>query len=72
MKKQEENESLPGPFRVPDLTGEKGFLWGRILGDLGVETPAPCLGQHNEHVYTKMSGMPDQEFVELLREGVFN
>lgn len=33
--------------------------------------PAPCLGQHNEYVYTKILGMSDQEFVELLNEGVF-
>jgi len=34
--------------------------------------PAPCLGQHNEYVYTKILGIPDQEFIELLNEGVFD
>lgn len=33
--------------------------------------PGPCLGQHNEYVYTKILGMSDEEFVELLAEGVF-
>ncbi|MFC1971797.1 CaiB/BaiF CoA transferase family protein [Chloroflexota bacterium] len=37
MKKQEENESLLGPLRVLDLTDEKGFLCGRVLGDLGAD-----------------------------------
>lgn len=32
---------------------------------------APCLGEHNEYVYTKILGMSDDEFVELLAEGVF-
>lgn len=34
--------------------------------------PAPCLGQHNEYVYTKLLGIPDEEFVELLQDGVFD
>jgi len=33
--------------------------------------PAACLGEHNEYVYTKILGMSDGEFVELLKEGVF-
>lgn len=34
--------------------------------------PAPCLGQHTEWVCTKILGMSDEEFVELLNEGVFD
>lgn len=34
--------------------------------------PAPCLGQHNEYVYTKILGMSDEEFVDLQNEGVFD
>ena len=34
--------------------------------------PAPCLGQDNEYVYTKILGIPDEEFIELLGEGVFD
>ncbi len=33
--------------------------------------PAPCLGEHTEYVCTKLLGMSDSEFVELLAEGVF-
>jgi benzylsuccinate CoA-transferase BbsF subunit len=33
--------------------------------------PAPCLGEHTEYVCTKILGMPDEEFVELLADGVF-
>ena len=33
---------------------------------------APCLGEHNDHVCTAMLGMTDEEFIELLQEGVFH
>jgi benzylsuccinate CoA-transferase BbsF subunit len=33
--------------------------------------PAPCLGEHTEYVCTQILGMPDEEFIELLAEGVF-
>lgn len=33
--------------------------------------PAPCLGEHNEFVCTKILGMSDEEFIELLSTGVF-
>jgi len=33
--------------------------------------PAPCLGEHNEFVCTKLLGMSDEEFIELLSTGVF-
>ena len=33
--------------------------------------PAPCLGQHTEYVCCEVMGMPDEEFMELLAEGVF-
>ena len=36
-----------------------------------LKMPAPCLGQHTEWVCTKILGMSDEEFVELLQEGVF-
>jgi crotonobetainyl-CoA:carnitine CoA-transferase CaiB-like acyl-CoA transferase len=32
--------------------------------------PAPLMGQHNEYVLTQILGIPDEEFVELLTEGV--
>jgi crotonobetainyl-CoA:carnitine CoA-transferase CaiB-like acyl-CoA transferase len=33
--------------------------------------PAPCLGEHNQYVCSQLLGMSDEEFVELLAEGVF-
>lgn len=41
------------------------------------ETPArlyqaaPCLGEHTEYVCRELLGMPDEEFVRFLQEGVF-
>ena len=32
---------------------------------------APMLGEHNEYVCTQLLGMSDEEFVELMTEGVF-
>jgi benzylsuccinate CoA-transferase BbsF subunit len=32
---------------------------------------APCLGEHNEYVYTELLGMSDEEYVSLLNEGAF-
>lgn len=32
---------------------------------------APMLGEHNEYVYTQLLGMTDEEFVELMADGVF-
>ncbi len=34
--------------------------------------PAPCLGQHNEFVYTQMLGISDEEFVELQSCGALD
>jgi crotonobetainyl-CoA:carnitine CoA-transferase CaiB-like acyl-CoA transferase len=34
------------------------------------EMPGPCLGEHTEYVCTKILGMSDEEFVELLKAGV--
>jgi len=32
---------------------------------------APMLGEHNEYVYTQLLGMSDEEFVQLMADGVF-
>jgi benzylsuccinate CoA-transferase BbsF subunit len=32
---------------------------------------APCLGEHNQYVYTKLLGLSDSEFVDMLNDGVF-
>jgi benzylsuccinate CoA-transferase BbsF subunit len=31
---------------------------------------SPCLGEHNEYVYLELLAIPDEEFVELLNDGV--
>jgi benzylsuccinate CoA-transferase BbsF subunit len=36
-----------------------------------LERPGPCLGQDTEYVCTRLLGMSDEEFVELMAEGVF-
>lgn len=35
-------------------------------------SPAPCLGEHNDFVCTKLLGMTDEEFIALASEGVFS
>jgi crotonobetainyl-CoA:carnitine CoA-transferase CaiB-like acyl-CoA transferase len=30
---------------------------------------SPCIGEHNEYVFTKILGKSDEEFVELLAAG---
>jgi len=37
-----------------------------------MDMPAPCMGQHTEFVCRKFLDMSDQEFQELLSEGVFS
>ncbi len=34
-------------------------------------SPAPLLGEHTEQICTEMLGMSDEEFVNLMQEGVF-
>jgi len=41
-------------------------------GSIGPTSPAPCLGQHNEYVYKNIVGLSDDEFVQLLNDGVFD
>ena len=33
--------------------------------------PAPCMGEHNEYVCRKLLGISDEEFVDLVNNGVF-
>jgi len=35
-------------------------------------TPSPCLGQHTEYVCCEFLRMPDEEFAELVADGVFD
>ncbi len=54
-----------GPHHVPN--------WGfRLPGTPGSHrSGAPSIGQHTEYVCREILGMSDEEFVELLVEGVF-
>jgi crotonobetainyl-CoA:carnitine CoA-transferase CaiB-like acyl-CoA transferase len=36
-----------------------------------LKLPAPCLGEHTAYVCTEIIGMADEEFLELMAEGVF-
>jgi len=36
-----------------------------------IRLPSPCIGEHSEYVCRELLGMSDEEFVELLNEGVF-
>lgn len=45
--------------------------WPCILSETPLQLrPAPCLGQDNEYICTKILGMSDQEFLELSESGV--
>jgi benzylsuccinate CoA-transferase BbsF subunit len=33
---------------------------------------APCLGEHSDYICTRILGMSDEEFIELLQDGVFD
>jgi benzylsuccinate CoA-transferase BbsF subunit len=35
-----------------------------------LDRPAPFLGEHNHHIYTEVLGIPEEEFIELLNDGV--
>lgn len=56
---------------------EIGVLSHRSVGfklsktPCGPERPGPCLGEHTERVCREFLGMSDEEFVNLLTEGVF-
>jgi len=36
-----------------------------------LKMPAPCMGEHTEYVCREILKLPDEEFVELLADGVF-
>ncbi len=36
-----------------------------------LKMPAPIMGQHTEYVCTRLLGLPDKDFIQLLTEGVF-
>ena len=46
------------PFRLSETPAE-------------LNMPAPCIGEHTAYVCSNLLGMPDEEFVDLLTDGVF-
>jgi benzylsuccinate CoA-transferase BbsF subunit len=36
-----------------------------------LEKSAPCIGEHNEYICTKLLNIPDEQFISLLQEDVF-
>ncbi len=36
-----------------------------------VRKPRPMMGEHNEYVYTRIVGLSDEEFVQLMADGCF-
>jgi len=46
------------PFRLSETPAE-------------LTMPAPCIGEHTEYVCSSLLGLPDEEFVSLLSDGVF-
>ncbi|MBN1256038.1 MAG: CoA transferase [Deltaproteobacteria bacterium] len=72
--------------RDPQLRERQSFikLTHPVMGEVNHPTPAiklsatpphmktsPCLGEHNEYVYKELLGIPEQEYNELVNEGVF-
>ena len=43
------------------------------LSDASVEVrrAAPCFGEHTEYVCREILKIPDEEFIEMLHEGIF-
>lgn len=48
-----------------------GELFRLPLTPAAGERPAPCLGEHTEYVCHELLNMPEEEFTELLLDGVF-
>jgi benzylsuccinate CoA-transferase BbsF subunit len=61
--------SLDHSVMGPTVHLGQAFTFERSVGDPC--TPAPCLGQDTEYVCREILGLPDEEFVDLLVEGVF-
>ncbi|MFC1533324.1 CaiB/BaiF CoA transferase family protein [Thermodesulfobacteriota bacterium] len=43
----------------------------KLLGTKADVKTAPCMGEHNEYICTQILGMSDEEFVDLVRQDVF-
>jgi crotonobetainyl-CoA:carnitine CoA-transferase CaiB-like acyl-CoA transferase len=45
---------------------------GKLMKTPAEVRPAPCLGEHTEYICREILQMPDERFVQLLAEGVFD
>lgn len=63
MEEQQITESVLKPYRVLDLTDEKGFLCGKVLGDLGAEVIKiePPGGDPSRNIGPFYKDIPDPE-----------
>ena len=61
------------PIEHPDMGTFNHLGQSMILSKTPAQAymPSPRLGEHTEYVCTKIFGMSDEEFVQLLTEGVF-
>ncbi len=69
LKHRNHFQQLEHPVIGKHFCFTSGFRLSRTHGE--PEKTGPCLGEHNEYVYTKMLGMSDEEFIKLLNDGVF-
>lgn len=60
---------LQHPEMGPCAYDSPSFRLSKTPAEL--KLPAPCLGEHTAYVCTEIMGMPDEEFLELMAEGVF-
>lgn len=37
---------------------------------ISIRRPAPCLGEHNQHVFGELLGLSQQEMAELEEQGI--
>ena len=72
-----EDESLRrGGYFTPVTTSDgetrllPGIGWRFASGPPARLTAAPSLGQHNEHVYRQLLGVPEPEFAKMVEQGV--
>ena len=70
LKHRQHFQQLNHPVIGPHNYAAQAFKLSKVQGR--PSRPGPCLGEHNEYVYTKILGIPDEEFVELLGDGVFD
>jgi len=46
-----------------------GFILSETPAE--IKSPSPLMGQHTEYVCREILGMSDEEFIDLLSQGVF-